>query len=597
MKSSYNRDPATGIWSSARINQFNYSDGDETEAELMKIVSEAADVSTVSAELAGAIVDWPTEYHLSAARHNLLRPFNIRPSDSVLELGCGCGALTRYFGETGAAVVAVEGSMRRAGIAAARCRGLSNVSIYCDNLITFASDDKFDFVTLIGVLEYAPRFIEGSDPITKVLSHARSFLKQGGTLILAIENQLGLKYFNGCSEDHLGIPYYGINDLYRDHEPITFGRQALSNCLHKADFSEQTFFYPFPDYKLPSVILSGDALADERLNIPDLLIHQSGRTHPETWQRAFAEDLAWRVAIRNRMLPDLANSFFVLARASGSVPRQVGWLAKIYSRGRRRASYQIETTIAPDATNCLRVIKRKVFPTALLPQAPSFRQVVDDAEYVVGTLLIGKIHRAMAREAGIDELAACFTPWLNFLLSHVTTNNKGDRLLPPDFVDCSPANLIEAHDGTTRYFDAEWVSNAPIPLAWTVVRGIVYSLIDCLENVSLQGMTYRQFVTAITARNGVELASGDLCLADDCESHLVAQCHTNHAATPRLFELLDTPLFLTARLAQRSTDYRQSLAWHQAELARVKRTVSWRITAPMRASWNLLLRLTRKRPE
>lgn len=597
MSSPYSLDPSTGIWGRTQIKGIDYSDGDETEAKLQNVILQAIDVSTTSTELAGAIVDWPTEYHLSVARHNLLRPFNIGPDDRVLEFGCGCGALTRYLGETGATVLAVEGSMRRAEIAVARCRGLPNVSIYCDNLINFVSETIFDFVTLIGVLEYAPRFIDGSDPITKVLNHARSFLKPGGTLILAIENQLGLKYFNSCSEDHLGIPYYGINDLYRDREPITFGRHALSNCLLNAGFSEQTFFYPFPDYKLPSVILSGEALADERLNIPDLLIHQSGRTQPETSQRAFAEDLAWRVAIRNRLLPDLANSFLVLARASGSVPQQVGWLAKIYSRGRRRACYQVETTIATDATGCLHVTKRKLSPTAPLPQATGFRQVVDDAQYVAGTLLIGKIHRAMAREAGIDELAACFNPWLIFLLGHVTTNNKGDRLLPPDFVDCSPANLIEVHDGRMQYFDAEWVSNAPIPLAWTVVRGIVYSLIDCLENVSLQGMTYRQFVTAIASRNGVDLAAGDFTIADDCESHLVAQCHTDHATTPRLAELLDNPLFLTVRLARRSSDYRQSLAWHQAELARVKRTASWRVTAPLRVCWNLLHRLIGKRPK
>lgn len=579
MNSSYNRDPASGIWSSARINQFNYSDGDETEAKLMDIISQTADVSTASAELPGAIVDWPTEYHLSAARHNLLRPFDIGLNDSVLEFGCGCGALTRYLGETGATVVAVEGSMRRAGIAAARCRGLSNVSIYCDNLITFASDDKFDFVTLIGVLEYAPRFIEGSDPITKVLSHARSFLRPGGTLILAIENQLGLKYFNGCSEDHLGIPYYGINDLYRNHEPITFGRQALSTCLLKADFSEQAFFYPFPDYKLPSVILSGGALADERLNIPDLLIHQAGRTHPETWQRAFAEYLAWRAVTRNRMLPDLANSFLVLARTSGSVPQQVGWLAKIYSLGHRRACYRTETTILGDGCGGLTVRKRRLSPNADAPLDTWLKQAEAESPYHFGKLLVGEVHQAMAREDCIDVLANCFSPWLRYLLDHATPDISGAARLPGSFVDCIPSNMVLQQGGTSTYIDAEWEVGEAIPFAWVVTRGIVNSLGECLENGALRGLTYRECVLRIARLNGIGLDEADLDAAAQLEARLVAHCYASAPSKLTPEELLSQPVLGYNRLSNESL---------RRELDRVKNTVSWRITAPLRVIWNLL---------
>lgn len=592
----YKFDSERRVWLRPGYGGIAYSDGDDAENRIATAIDICRDLSTGSGELAQHIQDWPSEYHLSGARHNLLRPFDIGPGKTVLELGCGCGAITRFLGESRAQVVAVEGSLRRAQIAASRCRDLSNVAVYCDNLIDFVTEDQFDYVTLIGVLEYAPKLVGGKDPVLAVLNHARSFLKNGGALILAIENQLGLKYFNGCSEDHVGIPYYGISDLYTDNEPITFGRFELAARLGSAGLSVQEFFYPFPDYKLPGVILSEAALGDDRLNVADLLILNTGRTYPETHHRAFAEDLAWRVAIRNQLLPDLANSFLVLARLNQTNHRKTGWLAKMYGRGRRHPCYQVETTITPDGKGNLVVRKQKIFPATPTPGDVWFQHVVEESEYLSGHLLIGRIHGAMAREAGLEELTGHFTPWLRFLFAHVTTNANGEKLLPAYFVDCIPANLIETPTGELRFFDAEWASRDSIPIAWIVVRGIVYSLIDCLENTSIKQMTYRQLIVRVTENVGISLREEDFITADQYEARLVTQCHADASDKPRLVDFLDTPLFLMIRLANRSSDYRSSLAWHQAELTRVKKTVSWRITTPLRVIWNLLLRLTPRRP-
>lgn len=79
--------------------------------------------------------------------------------------------------------------------------------------------ERFDVVTLIGVLEYARKYFSvepGNDPVKATLEKARRMLKPGGVFLLAIENQLGLKYFAGRPEDHNGVPMYGIEDLYGD---------------------------------------------------------------------------------------------------------------------------------------------------------------------------------------------------------------------------------------------------------------------------------------------------------------------------------------------------------------------------------------------
>lgn len=525
------------------------------------------------------------------ARANLLRPFHFHAGQSILELGCEGGVLTRLLGESGATVVAIESAPTLAALAEAHCRDLANVRVILDDPLSAAIDERFDVVCLIGTPERSAPVDATADPVGACIARATALLKPDGLLILAIDNQFGLKYFNGCPEERTGIPFFGINDLYAPGDPVTIGRHALAEKLAHAGFTQNEFLFPFPDYRQAGLILGAAALREPALNVADLLIHNTGKARPETHHRAFAEDLAWRVAARNGLLADLANSFLVLARRDAVALPPTDWLAKMYSRGRRHPCYRIESSIERHADGALRVSKRRLFPDAPTPAAPWLRHAAGDSDYLAGSLNVARIHQAMAREADIDELAAAFGPWLRFLRAHATTDAAGSHCLPGEFVDCIPANLIETFTGELRYFDAEWVSDAPIPLVWVAVRGIIYALIDCLENTHLRQTTYRQFATRIAQGNGLNLGAEDFALADRCESRLMEQCHADQASTPRLADFLDNPLFLTVRLAQHSPDYRHSLAWHQAELARVKKTVSWRITAPLRVVWNLGLRL------
>jgi SAM-dependent methyltransferase len=311
---SYTFNPDLKVWTTPSYNGIAYSDGDVAEERLLSALRQCSDVSAASEELRVHITDWPGEYHLSPVRHNLLRPFPFKKTDRILELGCGCGALTRYLGETGANVTGVEGSKRRAAIAAERCRDLPGVRIYCDNIAGFGSNEKFDYVTLIGVLEYAPLFINSDDPVNFCLKCARSFLKDDGILIIAIENQLGLKYFNGCSEDHLGIPYFGINDLYTGKTPVTFGRKEISGHLRRAGFENLHLFYPFPDYKLPDIILSDAAFRHKDFRVADLLYRLNSRDYTTATHRNFFENLAWNPLERNGLILPIHSLYWQAGR-------------------------------------------------------------------------------------------------------------------------------------------------------------------------------------------------------------------------------------------------------------------------------------------
>ena len=125
-------DEASGVWHQVPLPEFAYNDGDDAENYILEALKQTQDVSVNSTELILKMKDWPSLYHLSSTRSNLLRPFEgWLAGKKILEIGCGCGAISRFLGESGAEVVSVEGSFRRAGIARQRCRDLSNVDIIC----------------------------------------------------------------------------------------------------------------------------------------------------------------------------------------------------------------------------------------------------------------------------------------------------------------------------------------------------------------------------------------------------------------------------------------------------------------------------------
>lgn len=520
------------------------------------------------------------------ARANLLMPFQFCSEQRVLEFGSGAGVITRFLGESGAHVVALESNPRLAAAVEERCRDLPNVKVVCDDPLKAELNGRFDVITFIGSAKQIAMSDYESDPFDGFLAKAISLLTPEGVLIVAMDNQLGLKCFNGCGEEHSAIPYFGINDLYVHGAPATYGRRVLSEILGRHGFPVQTFYYPFPDYKVPGVILSAAALREKRLNVADLLIHQTGRDYPETFRRAFAENMAWRVASENGLLPDLANSFLVFARRAGASQEPTKWLAKMYNRGQRRLCYQMESTLEEDRTGSLVVRKRKLHPEAHADGSWA-RHIEKDSNYVEGSLLIAKIHRAMAGEVGIEELACGFTPWVEHLVAAAVRNGDGKLVLPGEYADCIPANLVQDDAGKLHYFDAEWDCEAPISLAWVLIRGVHDSLTGCMENRKLSDMTFREMAKRIVNRSGVELSDADFSEADSQEARLSSQCFEKSYGKDIFAEILDRPLAMISRYVLPAREDLFALEHAENEIRRMKSTVSWQITKPLRLIANL----------
>jgi SAM-dependent methyltransferase len=278
-----------------------YSDGD-IEDELLKIVQTHTDFSKVLAN----DERWPILYHLSPIRQNIINWYPFKKGASCLEIGGGCGAITGALCEKLDKVKVVELSKRRSSINLERHKQYENLEIIVGNLNDIKFEEKFDYITLNGVLEYAGSFTDSKEPYKDFLKQIKQYLKPNGKLIIAIENRYGLKYFAGAKEDHTGIEFDGITG-YRDNNKVrTFGKVELEDLLKTAGYPSQEFYYPYPDYKMPLDIYSQDWLPNA-----DTLLAQSPNFDYERYL-VFDEAEAYKGIIANGQYEFFANSFLVI---------------------------------------------------------------------------------------------------------------------------------------------------------------------------------------------------------------------------------------------------------------------------------------------
>lgn len=147
-----------------------------------------------------------------------------------------------------------------------RHRNLDNIEIMVGNFQNINIEKKYDVITLIGVLEYGYHYIDSDTPYEDFVKKISECLKPNGKLYIAIENKLGMKYFAGYHEDHLGKPFVGIEGYEKSDKVKTFSYSQLKKLVIENGFGKTKFYYPFPDYKLPTVIYSDENISNVKID-------------------------------------------------------------------------------------------------------------------------------------------------------------------------------------------------------------------------------------------------------------------------------------------------------------------------------------------
>lgn len=282
-----------------------YSDG-EVEDELLAIAKnyDPREYNRIIAERKS----WPVLYHFSHIRQNIVDWIPLAKTDRVLEIGSGCGAVTGALAERAGQVSCIELSKKRSHINAYRNQKYENVEIMVGNFqdIEKNLNRKFEYITLIGVFEYAAGYIGGKTPYRDMLRKISEHLVPGGKVIIAIENRLGLKYWAGCSEDHVGTYFEGLEGYPNTESVRTFSKRELEKVIEQVGGFETEFYYPYPDYKFPLVIYSDDYLPGAgELNLNDYNLDRERL-------RLFDETKVYDTLLENDLFPLYSNSFLVI---------------------------------------------------------------------------------------------------------------------------------------------------------------------------------------------------------------------------------------------------------------------------------------------
>lgn len=254
--------------------------------------------------------NWPIMYHFSHIRANIVRWLPITKEDEVLEIGSGCGAITGALAEMAKQVDCIELSMKRSKINAYKHKEYDNIKINVGNFkdIEKTITKKYDFITLIGVFEYAESYMGTDTPYQDFLDLIKLHLKPSGKIVIAIENKYGLKYWAGCKEDHVAKLFEGLEGYTTTSGVKTFSKQELEGFVNHAGLNKYEFYYPYPDYKFPKTIYSDFYLP----KVHELSNNTNNFDH--TRLELFDEEKVFDNIIKDNLFPQYANSYVVIAQ-------------------------------------------------------------------------------------------------------------------------------------------------------------------------------------------------------------------------------------------------------------------------------------------
>jgi GT2 family glycosyltransferase len=467
-------DPQINIHLHPDNHTIGYLDGGE--AYILESMKKINDLSSDSPEFLQYIKDWPSRYHFSNKRVNFLEALKeLLPENAdVLEIGSGCGTITRWMGEHFRTIDALEGNASRAIITRYRTNDLDNVTVFCGDLLATGFDKKYDIITLIGSLEYIPLYdSEHNDPkqtCITLLKRLKNSLKKDGILLIAIENKFGAKYFSGCVEDHTGKEFEGIIG-YPGKTPVTFSRNEIIDVLSTSGIGQHQVFHVFPDYKLTETVFPENA---ELFSLfPYNWIQTPFENYSGNRVHLFPDSLFLRSVSESGLFWQFSNSFVILAATTETKTRTVPWLMTSYKKNENlNPAFYHKITLTQDSTipdsgdyKKYAVQRDRLFPMYPIEENENFKFQLINEEYVLGELLIFKFYSALCQNDPNNVLKQLISEFHNNLLSHYSigmSDPEGYPLVKGQAIDYTFWNIIIDSQKIFRFIDRKWVYNYPL---------------------------------------------------------------------------------------------------------------------------------------
>lgn len=441
---------------------------------------------------------WPILYHLSSLRENIVEWIPLKPTDKVLEVGSGCGAITGALARKAGEVTCVDLSRKRSRINAYRHSECENVAIRVGNFKDIEPDleNDYDYIFLIGVFEYGQSYIGGDTPFEDFLKILLRHLQKDGRIVIAIENKYGLKYFAGCKEDHLGTYFSGIENYAAGGGVRTFGRAGLEQIFQNCGITESHFYYPYPDYKFMTTLYSDKRLPGKG-ELSDNL-----RNFDRDRMKLFDEKSAFDGLTQEGLFPVFSNSYLAV------IGRDWEPVYEKYSND-RTGQYCIRTEIGESKEYGAYVRKYPLTKEAeahICHMAEAYQRLSE--KYRGGRLVInpctihseGELYAQFAFEKGtplsqlmdaclekedIEGFYRLFTEYLERVDYH--------REYAFSDLDLIFANLLVEGD-TWTLIDYEWTAEKSVPIKESAYRAVYCYLLENEKRKKIDSKRIRQLL-------------------------------------------------------------------------------------------------------
>jgi len=481
-----------------------YSDGETTEELMYKIAKQFPE--DLSQDYIANKSTYTLNNTFSSVRQNILNWYPFKENADILEIGAGMGAITGMLCNKARHVTAIEMSKTRADVIKARYPDRENLLVISENINTWDTNERFDYIVFIGVLEYAAVFSDTKKPYDDFMLNVNKLLKSDGVVLFAIENRFGIKYWLGGSEDHLQEPYVGIEGYKEPKTPRTFSKKELEEILIAVGLKYYRFYSVLPDYKFPELIFSDDYTPDY-MNLKKVSFTYSKNSSLVADEKELYKDI-----ISNQVFPFFANSFLIEASRNDLENKRV---IHVSAKGEVHKEYRVSTII----DNCNNVYKVPMHENAKMHIQNILQNTKHLAEHGVKVLPV-ELEEGKLKSIKFDGMIAqsVFTDALScddkntvyklinrlkeayllssFVVEYNINNILIDNALAKDdfnyglilqkaFVDMTFYNSFWVDDELI-FFDQEWCYDR-VPLNFCLYYSIksVYQKADMITNISL----------------------------------------------------------------------------------------------------------------
>ena len=256
---------------------------------------------------------------LSNLRENILNWYPFKENSNILEIESNLGEITGVLCQNGSRIVSIEHSLQKARTIATRYQARENLEVIVGNINDIILEEKFDYVVVTGIEKKRYKLEE-------ILKYAKEHLKEEGTILISLDNKLGLNQLNGIED-------VTIN---QNKENQSKTKTEIEKILKKSELNTYKFYYPLPNYKTPNIIFTDKHLPSNESILRDLTLYTENRIlsfeEREIYRKILKEDI--------KMFPEFANSFLI--EISNSIQNEIEYISFGNSR---KEEYRLKTVL------------------------------------------------------------------------------------------------------------------------------------------------------------------------------------------------------------------------------------------------------------